>query len=101
MGIKDSEGRLFILWVYIFNKCEEGGSMKKELGNMGYGIIVLIGIFIGFLLIFISNNNRAEIYNKQYNTDYSAWDFLWSEELIKDYVHKGEQKTFNLKVERE
>jgi len=39
---------------------------------------------------------ESQLYNGKFGTNYSISQFFWAGSTIKDYLNKGEQKTFNV-----
>lgn len=71
--------------------------MDEDL-KMGLLICSLFLISIGALVGHSLNRaeKEAEIYNNTYGTHYKPSDFFFAGNTIKEKIHGGDQKTFNL-----
>ncbi len=73
--------------------------IKNILEVFGVTIIVLLLAFsIPVSLCWFSSARNSKLYNAHFGTNYTAADFFWAGSTIKDYIHKGEQKTHNIKL---
>lgn len=75
--------------------------MDNEIGGaiivIGIILIVIFGI-IGISLF--QAGKEAEVFNMRFGTHYTASHFFWAGDTIKDYCSKGEQKTFNIDLNK-
>ena len=60
--------------------------------------MILVGVLIIFSLVMLSEVPEKNLWNKTYGTNYSIVEWVFTKDTIKNYVHKGEQKTLNLKL---
>ena len=64
-----------------------------------FGVIVLAVLCVIVLLPLIcwwSSEIEAKMWNQKYGTTYSAKDFFFAGDSIKNYFNSGEQKTLNI-----
>lgn len=71
--------------------------MTKE-DKICIGIFIII-ISIVFQYYIAKGKRKAKLVNAKYETNYNAWDFILAGDTILNYLHKGEQKTFNVEME--
>ena len=66
-------------------------------------IIILVLLFICLpVLTYLRNGTETRLFNERYGTKYTKSDFFLSGDTIKNYLNRGEQKTFNIDIkERE
>ena len=66
---------------------------------IGIGIFFLIGITaVGMIIgiIYIFSIPEVNIFNQQYGTHYTAWQWVCASDTIKDYIGVGEVKRINV-----
>jgi len=71
-----------------------------------WGVIVSLVMGVVLLIMGIAIPNifcayktavcESQLYNEIYGTHYSVSQFFWAGGIIKDYINKGQQKTFNI-----
>ena len=73
-------------------------------GLIMISIVVVVGISLVIGLAAIIGipiaQTECRLYNAQYNTHYTVSEFFWAGDTIKNFLNKGEQKTFNVKMEK-
>jgi len=69
-------------------------------------VTIVVGVLLCMLLVFVvivgmtmlCEIPERAMFNEKFETNYGAIEWCFAESTIKDYIHQGEQKKFNINV---
>lgn len=73
--------------------------MIKEI--VGFFVCVVIAVMLLFGLIMLCEIPERRLFNEKFDTAYTAIQWLFASNMIKDYIHQGEQKVLNVNLAEE
>lgn len=80
--------------------------MMDDFAEFSKLVLVIIGITLlvsalVFGIVVLAAIPAKNVYNREFGTNYSAVEWALADDVIKSFVHKGEQRVFNVNLSGE